>query len=231
MNILDISLTPYFGIIVSIIAFEVGLFIYKKTKFPLFNPLLIAIGLVISFLYLTEIDLDTYNIGGSYISFFLWPATVALAIPLYKRWELLKKNIIPVLGGVIIGSFVAVFSVLYMSWIFGLDAKLTASLIPKSVTTPIGVELTKQLGGFPPVTVVSIVFSGIIGAILSPLICKIFRIKDKIAIGISIGTASHALGTTKALELGETEGAMSGLAIGLAGLITVLIIPIAKLFL
>ncbi|MDV4151698.1 LrgB family protein [Clostridium sp. AL.422] len=220
-----LSENTLFALIISLIAFEIGLFIYKKTKFPLFNPLLIAIALVISLLLIFNIDVDTYNKGGQFINMFLGPATVVLAVPLYKQLHLLKKHLLPILLGILIGSTIGICSVILLSNIFGMEKILTISLLSKSVTTPIGIEITNQLGGLAPVTVLSIVISGIIGAIIGPLLCKIFKINDKIAIGIALGTASHAVGTTKALELGETEGAMSSLSIGIAGIMTVFLAP------
>ena len=214
-----------FGIIISLLAFEAGLLIYKKTKFPLFNPLLIAIAFVISFLLVFNIDVDIYNKGGQFINMFLGPATVVLAVPLYKQLNLLKKYLLPILVGILLGSSIGISSVILLANIFGFEKVLTISLLSKSVTTPIGIEITKQLGGLAPVTVLSIIISGIIGSILGPLLCKKFKINNKVAIGIAIGTASHAVGTSKALELGETEGAMSSLSIGIAGIMTVFLAP------
>lgn len=214
-----------FGIIISLITFEIGLLIYKKTKFPLFNPLLIAIALVISILVVFDISVDTYNKGGEFINMFLGPATVVLAVPLYKQLELLKKYLFPILIGILIGSSIGISSVILLANIFGMEEILTLSLLSKSVTTPIGIEITNQLGGLTPVTVLAIVISGIFGAVIGPILCKIFKINNKVAIGISLGTASHAVGTTKALELGETEGAMSSLSIGIAGIMTVFLAP------
>lgn len=218
-----------FGIVLSLLAFEIGCFIYKKTKVPFFNPLLIAITIVIGVLLYFNIPIDTYNKGGQFINSFLGPATVILAVPLYKQLSLLKKHALPILVGVFVGSTVAILSVILLSKLLGLDAVLIKSLISKSVTTPIAMEISKQMDGIVPITVASVVISGIVGAIIGPSICKILKIKNKIAIGISIGTASHAVGTTKALELGETEGAMSSLSIGIAGLMTVFLAPIIYL--
>lgn len=216
----------FFGIILSLIAFEIGLFIFNKTKFPLFNPLLIGIIFVIAFLLGFNIDFETYNKGASFINVFLGPATVILAVPLYKQLKLLKTNLAPILIGITIGSLTSIVSVILLCYIFGLDKVITASLLPKSVTTPIGVELSSSLGGLVPVTVLSIVISGILGNIIGPSLCKLFKIKSKIAVGVSLGTASHAVGTSKALELGETEGAMSSLSIGICGILTVILAPI-----
>lgn len=215
----------FFGIFLSLTAFELGLFIYRKTKLPIFNPLLIAIAFTIGFLLIFNIDFDTYNNGAQFINIFLGPATVVLAIPLYKQINLLKENFIPILTGILIGSFVGIISIILLCILFGLENILTISLLSKSVTTPIGIEITNQLGGLAPITVLSIVISGIMGAVIGPTVCKMFKIDNEIAVGISIGTASHAVGTTKALELGETQGAMSSLAIGIAGIMTVFLAP------
>ena len=220
-----------FGVVISLLAFEIGLFLYKKTKLPIFNPLLIAIILIIGFLVIFNVSVEDYNAWGEFINMFLGPATVVLAVPLYKQLQLLKKHLLPILTGILIGSAVSVTSVVLLASIFGMEDVLTISLISKSVTTPIGIEITNQLGGLPPVTVLAIVVSGIIGAVIGPLICKIFKIKDKVAIGIALGTASHAVGTTKAIELGETEGAMSSLSIGIAGIMTVFLAPAIYFFL
>ncbi|MCR1949499.1 MULTISPECIES: LrgB family protein [Clostridium] len=223
MNILTDNIL--FGLVISLIAFEIGLFIYKKTKFPLFNTLLISIALVIGFLVLFNIDFDDYNKGGQFINMFLGPATVVLAVPLYKQLQLLKEHLLPILTGILFGSTVGIASVFFLGNIFGLENILTISLLAKSVTTPIGIEITNQLGGLAPVTVLSIILSGIIGAVIGPTLCKIFKIKERVAVGISLGTSAHAVGTTKALELGETEGAMSSLSIGIAGIMTVFLAP------
>lgn len=223
--------SPVFGILLSLIAFEIGYFIYSKTKLTIFNPLFISISIVIITLLKFHISLDTYNNGGQFISFFLGPSTVILAIPLYKKINLLKKHIIPILLSITSGSCIGIISILLLSHLFNLDKTVYISLIPKSVTVPIGIEVSKELGGVPAVTAAAIILTGILGAIIGPFICKFFKIKEDIAVGVAIGTASHAVGTTKALELGETQGAMSGLSISIAGLITVFIAPIIlKLF-
>lgn len=225
MNIITDNIA--FGIILSLVAFEIGLYIYRKTNIPLFNPLLIAIALVVSFLLAFNIDFETYNQGGKFINMFLGPSTVILAVPLYKQLDLLKKHSLSIFLGVLLGSIIGIFSVIGISYFLGLDASIIKSLLPKSVTTPIGIELSNQLGGISSITVLAIILSGIIGAAIGPTICKIFKIEDSVAVGISLGTAAHAVGTTKALEIGETEGAMSGLSIGVAGIMTVFIAPIA----
>ena len=218
--------SPIFGIGISLLTFYAGSLLYKKTGSPLLNPLVLSMLMIIGLLLSFHITFDDYNRGGQYISFFLGPATVILAVPLYKKISLFKENVIPILTGISVGSAAGIVSIIVMCRMFGLDELLSISMIPKSVTTPIGIEISSQLGGMPSITVAAIVFTGIAGVLLGPLVCKLFRINDKVAVGIAIGTSSHALGTTKAVEMGETEGAMSGIAIGIAGLVTVFLAPI-----
>lgn len=222
----SIIASPLFGILISLVGFEAGCRIYKKTNMSIFNPLMIGIIFVIMFLKAFHIDLKDYDKGGQLISFFLSPATVILAVPLYKKMKLLKENALPIIAGITCGSLFGMVAVLLLCNAFGLSKILNASMLPKSVTVPIGMEISKQLGGNPSITVGVIILTGIIGSVIGPHICKFCRIKDEVAVGIAIGTASHAVGTTKAMELGETEGAMSSLAIGVAGLITVFLAPL-----
>ena len=219
-----------FGLVISLGAFEIGLFINRKTRIAVLNPLLIAILFVIGFLFTFNIDFETYNQGGQFINVFLGPSTVVLAVPLYKQLDLLKKNAKAILIGVFMGSCLGVFSIIGISYLVGLDSTMIKSLIPKSVTTPIGIAVSQEIGGLIPITVLAIIVTGIIGAVIGPAICRLFKIKDRVAIGVSIGTASHAVGTTKALELGDVEGAISSLSIGIAGIMTVIIAPLAYKF-
>ena len=219
--------TPIFGILLSVSAYEIGILINKKSnKNALMNPLLIAILIVIAVLLGFGIPKENYDKGGNYILFFLGPATVVLAIPLYKQMELLKKDIVPILTGIIVGSLTSILSVVFLSKLFHVNLSVATSMIPKSVTTAIGMEVSKQIGGITSLTVAVIVLTGIMGAVLGPSLLKIFKIKDDVAQGVAIGTAAHAVGTSKAMELGETQGAMSGLSIGIAGLVTVILAPI-----
>ena len=218
--------TPYVGLIISILTFELGIYLNKKTNLSLFNPLLVSIVLTISILIAFNIDLEIYNQGGDLLSFFLGPATVILAVPLYNRLELLKTNYKAILIGITTGTLTGIVSIIYLTKLFKLDVGVGLAMIPKSVTTPIGMEISKQIGGISSITVAAIILTGILGAVIGPFICNLFGIKNKVAVGIAIGTSSHAVGTSRAIELGETEGAMSGLAIGIAGLITVFLVPI-----
>ena len=187
------------------------------------NPLIIAIVLVSGVLLLFRIPYESYNAGGTIINMFLAPATACLAVSVYSKLPLLKTYWLPILVGCVAGSAASMGSVLVLCRLFGLDQALTASLLPKSVTTPIAVSISGSLGGMPSITVVAVILTGILGSVLSPFLIKLFRVKDPVAAGLAIGACSHAMGTARALELGEAQGAMSGLAIGICGIVTVLI--------
>jgi len=218
--------SPLFGICLTIIAYIIGMEIYKRFKLPILNPILIALIIIIPILLYLKIPLETYKKGGDLISFFLAPATVVLAVPLYKKINLLKQHFIPILGGIVVGVLTSILSCVFIGKILKMDLGLIRSSLPKSVTTPIAIELSQQVEGFIPITIVMVMITGMTGAILAPFICKVFKIENKIAQGIAIGTSSHAVGTSRAIEMGETEGAMSGLAIGVAGIFTVFILPL-----
>lgn len=227
----NITQTPIFGLLLTIIFYNLGRFIQRKTGNPIFNPLLIAIICIIAFLSITKIPYEAYKIGGDSINFFLSPVTVVLAVPLYKQFELFKENMMEIIIGITAGVLVSFISIKILGVALNADSSLLNSLIPKSITTPMGISLTNSLGGVEAITVVAIICTGILGAIISPLVFKIGGIKHPIARGIALGTASHALGTTKAIEMGEVEGAMSGLSIGISGTLTVILIPILIKFL
>lgn len=218
--------SPLFGILLTLVAFEIGVTISKKFRYSFLNPLLIANILIVGFLLLTGISLESYNVGGDYISVLLSPATVVLAVPLYKQISKLKQFWEPILAGIFAGSLTSMACVIVVSRLVGLSETLMLSLLPKSITIPMGSVVSEQIGGIPSVTIISIVVTGITGAVAAPAVCRFCRIKHKVAQGIAIGTASHALGTTKAMEMGEVQGAMSSLSIGIAGLFTAIVAPI-----
>lgn len=222
-NVFD---TEIFGVILTILFFNIGIYIQKKTNKPIFNPLLIAILGIILFLSITKIPYESYKLGGDRINFFLGPVTIVLAVPLYKQFDLFKKYLLEILIGISCGVVVSFISIKLIGHFTNADVDIINSLIPKSITTPMGISLTKTLNGVEAITVVSIILTGILGAIISPIVFKIGKINNPVAKGIALGTSSHALGTTKALEMGEVEGAMSGLSIGISGIITVILIPI-----
>lgn len=212
----------YFGVVISFIGYEIGLLLRKKIKMALANPLLIGAIFIIGFLLVFDIDYETYNSGAQIISYFLTPATVSLAIPLYRQLSVLRKYPIAIFGGIAAGVLTAMVCIYLLSLGFGLSHEQYVTLLPKSITTAIGMGVSEKMGGMVSLTVVSICITGISGNVLAELILKLFRIKEPIAKGLAIGTASHAMGTTKAMELGEVEGAMSSLAIVVAGIMTVL---------
>ena len=217
----ELFASPFFGIALSIVAFSIGVWIQKKTGLVICNPLIIAIVLVSGVLLLFKIPYESYNEGGSIINMFLAPATSCLAVSVYTRMELLKKNWLPILAGCVVGSITSMGSVFLLCRLFGLDEAMTWSLLPKSVTTPIAVGIAESHGGISSITVAVVILTGIMGSILAPFLIRIFRVKDSMTAGLAIGACSHAVGTSKAIEIGETEGAMSGLAIGICGIVTV----------
>ena len=221
---MDASLfaSPYFGIALSTVAYLLGVRLQKKTGLVLCNPLIVAIVLVSAVLLIFRIPYESYDVGGAVINLFLAPATACLAVSIYTKAALLRQYWLPILVGCTAGSLASMGSVWVLCRLFGLDEAMTASLLPKSVTTPIATSVAESHGGILPITVVAVIFTGILGSILAPTLIRLFRIKDPVVAGLSIGACSHAVGTSRALELGETEGAMSGLAIGVCGILTVI---------
>ena len=209
------------GIVISLLAYEIGLAAQRKWKLAVLNPLLISIILVIAFLVVFHVDYESYNMSAKYLSYLLTPATVCLAIPLYLQLDLLKKNIVAILVGVFSGVLASLGTVLAMSVVFGLNHKEYVTMLPKSITTAIGMGVSEELGGYVTISVAVIIITGVLGN-MAAVICKLFRIKSPISRGLAIGTASHAVGTARAMELGEVEGAMSSLAIVVCGLCTVI---------
>jgi len=217
----EIFASPFFGITLCILTYEIGVWIETRTRLAVANPLLIAVVLCIGVIKLFSIPLASFNVGGELVSVFLGPATAVLALAIYLQLARLKKYLLPVLAGTIVGSVVSVTSAFWLCRLFGLDAALTKSMLVKSVTTPFAIAISKNIGGIPSVSVAAVVLTGILGAVFAPLLIKLFRVKSPIAQGVAIGTSSHAVGTSKAIVLGEVQGAMSGVAIGMAGVVTV----------
>lgn len=216
----------FFGVVVSLLAYEAGVLLRKKWNFALFNPLLIAITLVILVLNFFHIDYDTYNEGAKYLSYLLTPATVCLAIPLYEQVELLKKNWKAIFAGILSGVLTSCVCILVLSRLFRLNHEMYVTLLPKSITTAIGMGVSEELEGIVTITVAVIIITGVLGNVLADFVCKLFHITEPIAKGIGIGSAAHAIGTAKALEMGEVEGAMSSLSIAIAGILTVIMAPL-----
>lgn len=209
-----------FGIGLTLLVWWLSLKVTRKYALPL------AILVICLVLVIFKIDLNYYMHGGKVLKWFLTPAVIALAVPLYKQTKLLKKNAVAIIISLVVGSLTAMFSVAILSRILGVEKVIFLSLIPKSVTTAVGIEISKNIGGLQSITTVAIVATGILGNAIAPTIMKLFKIKNKVAQGIAIGSASHAGGTSKAIEMGETQGAFSGLAMGLSAIITVLIVPL-----
>ena len=221
----------FFGVFISILSYIIGTLLKKRFKSAIFNPLLIAIVLTTLVLIILKIDYSTYYNSAKYISFLLTPATVCLAVPLYEQLALLKKNLVAVTIGITTGVLTSLSSVLLLSYLFSLDHNSYVTLLPKSITTSIGIGISDELGGYISLTVAVIIITGIVGNITAEGVLKLFKITDPIAKGVAIGTASHALGTTKAMEIGEVEGAMSSLSIVVSGILTVIAAPLfANLF-
>ncbi len=212
----------YFGVLISLAAYGIGTMLKNKFKCGLLNPLLISIVITIIAMLILHIDYDVYYEGAKYLSYLLTPATICLAVPLYEQFELLKKNYKAVIAGITLGSVMGLFSVFALAMIFKLDHKTYVTFLPKSITTAIGMGVSEELGGYVSITVAVIIITGVIGNIIGESICKLFRIEEPIAKGIALGTSAHAIGTAKAMELGEIEGAMSSLSIVAAGIITVI---------
>ena len=210
------------GVTISLLAYILGYFIKKKFKHGFLNPLLISIAATIVVLVVADVDYEVYNKGASFISWFLTPATVCLAIPLYEQWQLLKDNFKAVLFGIVSGVITSLATVFVLAKLMGLTHEEYVTLLPKSITTAIGMGVSDELGGYVTITVAVIIITGVLGNIFGELICRLFRITEPISKGLALGSASHAIGTAKAMELGEVEGAMSSLAIAVAGVLTVI---------
>jgi len=221
----------FFGVFISLAAYFLGVYLRRKTKIPLFHPLLVSVCLIIALLSFLKIDYSAYNQSAKMLSSLLTPATICLAVPLYNQLSLLKRHKKAIFLGVLSGVITSLVSVLALSLLFGLDHAAYVTLLPKSITTAIGMGVSQELGGHVSITVAVIILTGILGNMIAKTVCRIFSITDPIARGVAIGTSSHAIGTTRAMELGKIEGAMSSLSIVIAGVLTVAGSSIFSLFL
>lgn len=212
--------STYFGVFLSLTAYLAGLAIRKRVNSALANPLLISVVIVISVLLFFDIDYDVYYKSGQYLSYFLTPATVCLAVPLYRQLGLLRNNLKAILLGSLAGVLSSLLGVLAFARVFRLTYAQYVTLLPKSITTAIGMGLAEEMGGIAAITVAVIIVTGIFGNLTASAFCRLLRIREPLAVGLAIGTSAHAMGTTKAIELGEVEGAMSSLAIVVSGLLT-----------
>lgn len=220
-------MNAYIGIIISLVVFEIGVFLFKKSKnFFLFTPLFVAMVLGVTVLKVTGISYDQYNEGGKYISFFLEPATVAFAIPLYKKRDVLKKYWFEIVLALTIGSIGSLFSVIVVGKLIHMHPAIITSILPQAATTAIAVPISESIGGVASITAFTVIFNGVLTYALGKMALRYFRIKDEIAQGLSLGAAGHALGVAVSMELGETETAMASIAVVIVGLVTVVVVPI-----
>lgn len=211
----------YFGVAISLVGYVIGVQLKKKFKLAVLNPLMISIIFVVGVVLLFKLDYPSYKKQAEILNYLLTLATIALAIPLYQQLSLLRKNLLAVICGIISGVFASMSSVLAMSVLFSLSHEDFVTLLPKSITTAIGMGVSEELGGIQTITVAVIIVTGVLGNVIGEGVCKLFRITEPISRGLALGTAAHAIGTAKALEMGEIEGAMSSLSIAVAGLLTV----------
>lgn len=222
---------PLWSIALTFLFFYIGMALQKKAKIPLVNGYFISVTAIIVFLLLGGISFESYNVGGKYLTFVMGPATVALAIPLYRQIEEIKKYGKVILIATLVGAVSGVLTTMGIAFLLGADEVVIRSLAPKSVTTPIAVGVAENAGGLPSLAAAAVVATGILGALIGPEVLKLFKVEDKMAKGLAIGSSSHALGTTRAFQEGEVEGAFSGMSIGLTGLFTAILVPvIIKIF-
>ena len=217
-----LSNSVFFSLLLCLLSYQIGVFLRQKTKIAAFNPLLISIIIVIFVLVIFHIKFEDFYNGSKYISYLLTPATVALAIPLYSKLTLLKDNFKAIISGLIAGVLTSLLSILVMSILFHLKHEYYVSMLPKSITTAIGIGISEELGGISTITTAVIIVTGVFGNVMADIVYKIFNITNPIAKGIGLSASAHAIGTSKALEMGATEGAMSSLSIAVAGIITVI---------
>ncbi len=220
---------PLFSLCLTLGAYLLGLWCKSKVKHSLCNPFLIAVVLVVAFLLLTKTPMENYQKGMDIIGWLLTPVTVALAVPLYENLKVLKSNLPAILAGVVSGAVSSLLMVLCLCILFALPREITVSLLPKSITTAIGMVLAEQNGGIGSLTAGVIAITGITGVLLGPLFCKLFRLRDPISQGVAYGAASHVIGTSKAMEIDPLAGAVSSLSLVVAGLLTAVLFPLVTM--
>lgn len=218
---------PLFPVVLTIGCFLFGQWCQRKTRLTILNPILIAVALIIGVLLLTGLDVSYYQAEAKPITWLLTPATVCLALPLYEQLKVLKKNLPAILAGIAAGTVTSLAVVGLLCWAFSLDGALTTSLLPKSITTAMGMVLSEENGGIGALTTVVIIVTGILGSLIGPGLCKLLRLRDPISQGVALGTASHVIGTSKANELGALQGAVSSLSLACAGILTAVLFPLA----
>ena len=218
--------SQFFGLFLSLAFFQLARWLNRKAGREVISPLLFATLLCIAVLLVFDIDFEVYNRGAQYLDVLLTPATICLAIPLYRQYELLRRNAVAVLAGSVAGVAAHMAGCLLMLAVFRLEAAEFITLLPKSITTAIGKSLSAELGGYPAITMAAIMITGLFGAAIAPALLRLFRVRDPLAQGLAIGTASHAAGTSTAMQMGEVQGAASSLAIVVTGLLTVIAAPL-----
>ncbi len=222
-----LSASPLLHLTLTLIAFVVASAIFRRLKLnPLANPVLISVVLIVSLLVATGTSYESYFEGAQFVHFLLGPATVSLAIPLYRQFEKVKRSAVAILVSVLLGSSTAILSAVCIAWLLGADGVSIISLAPKSITAPVAMGVSEKLGGLPSLTAVLVILTGICGAMLGPLVLNLLNITDWSARGLAIGVASHGIGTARALQINETAGAFAGLAMGLNALATAVLLPI-----
>jgi predicted murein hydrolase (TIGR00659 family) len=212
----------FLGVFLSLGSYGLGMWLKRKTGWALMNPLLIAVVLVVAFLAISGVSYTSYSNGARILDYLLTPATICLAVPLYQQIELLKKNYKAVVAGLVSGVLTSLISVFLLALLFQFDHASYVTFLPKSITTAIGMGISDELGGYVSITVVVILLTGVFGNIFADKILKLFHVEEPIAKGIAIGSAAHAMGTARAMEMGQIEGAMSGLSIVVSGILTVI---------
>ena len=218
--------SQFFGLFLSLAFFQLARWLNRKAGREVISPLLFATLLCIAVLLVFDIDFEVYNRGAQYLDVLLTPATICLAIPLYRQYELLRRNAVAVLAGSVAGVAAHMAGCLLMLAVFRMEAAEFITLLPKSITTAIGKSLSAELGGYPAITMAAIMITGLFGAAIAPALLRLFRVRDPLAQGLAIGTASHAAGTSTAVQMGEVQGAASSLAIVVTGLLTVVAAPL-----
>lgn len=227
MNLDEIlSESLFFGFALSLVSYWAGTMVQKKFRHPLCNPLLLSMVFCIAFLKLADISYETFNYGGKYINYLLTPTTVCLAVPLYRQFQVLKENLEAVVVSILAGALSCILLVAGIGLVVKLDQPLVLSLMPKSITTAIAMGVSEEIGGMPAITVMAVIMTGLFGNIIAQVLFRVLHIEDPVAQGLACGTGAHAVGTAKAMELGEVQGAMSSLSVVVAGVITVIAVPV-----
>ena len=222
-----LAASPLLGLTLTLVAYQIGFWIYRRARLnPLLNPVLLAVCLLVGILLATGTPYATYFEGAQFVHFLLGPATVALALPLYRQFETVRRSALAVLVSIVVGALTAALSAIGLSALLGASTATVASIAPKSVTAPVAMGISEQLGGLPSLTAVLVILTGILGAMLGPPLLRLLRIGDPAATGLALGTASHGIGTARALQVSEVAGAFSGLAMGLNALATALLLPL-----